>query len=155
MSNAIDQRLEELGITVPQAAAPAANYIPFRISGNMLYISGQLPFVDGKLPTTGIVGDTVSSDDAYSLARQCGVNLISVMKLALDNDLTRVKAIVKLGGFVASTPDFTGQPGVINGCSDLMVEVFGDVGRHARSAVACPSLPLGTPVEIDAVVEIA
>ena len=85
MSNAIEQRLEELGIDVPQAAAPAANYIPFRISGNMLYISGQLPFVDGKLPTTGIVGDSVSSDDAYSLARQCGVNLISVMKLALNN----------------------------------------------------------------------
>ena len=155
MSNAIEQRLEELGIDVPQAAAPAANYIPFRISGNMLYISGQLLFVDGKLPTTGIVGDSVSSDDAYSLARQCGVNLISVMKLALNKDLTRVKAIVKLGGFVASTPISPVSRASSTDVLTLMVEVFGDVGRHARSAVACPSLPLGTPVEIDAIVEIA
>lgn len=154
MSDKIANRLHELGIKLPSAAAPAANYIPYKISEKTLYISGQLPLVGGKLPTTGIVGDTVSPEQAYDLARQCGINLISVMHLALEGDLDRVRAILKLGGFVASTPGFIGQPAVINGCSDLMVEVFGEAGRHARSAVASPSLPLGTPVEIDAIVAI-
>ena len=150
----VNQRISDLGLVIPDAPAPAANYLSYTISGNTLYISGNLPFVDGKLPQTGKVGAEVTPEEANALARLCGINLISQMKAALDGDLNRVSRILKLGGFVASDPSFTGQPGVINGCSDLMVEVFGEAGRHARSAVASPVLPLDTPVEIDAIVEI-
>ena len=150
----VNQRISDLGLVIPDAPAPAANYVSYTISGNTLYISGNLPFVDGKLPQTGKVGAEVTPEEANALARLCGINLISQMKAALDGDLNRVSRILKLGGFVASDPSFTGQPGVINGCSDLMVEVFGEAGRHARSAVASPILPLDTPVEIDAIVEI-
>jgi enamine deaminase RidA (YjgF/YER057c/UK114 family) len=149
----VESRLAELGITLPAAAAPAANYVPFVRSGNQLYLSGQLPFQDGKLLHLGHLGDKVTLDEGYQAARLCAINLIAQIKAAIG-DLDRVGRIVRLGGFVASTAAFTDQPKVVNGASDLMVEVFGDAGRHARSAVGAPSLPLGVCVEVDAVVDL-
>ena len=149
----LESRLAELGIVLPVAAPPAANYVPFVISGILLYVSGQLPFKDGKLAYSGRLGEALAVDDGYQAARLCGINLIAQMKAA-TGDLDRVARIVRLGGFVNSAAAFTDQPKVINGASDLMVEVFGPAGRHARSAVGCPSLPLGVSVEIDAVVEL-
>ena len=151
----VEDRLKALGLEIPQAMAPVANYVPFVISGNLLSISGQIPMKDGKLAYTGIVGDTVSLEDAADAARVCAINLIAQMKSALGGDLERVVRIVKLGGFVASTPSYTDHPKVINGASDLMVDVFADKGRHSRSAVGVSSLPLGVPVEVDALVEIS
>jgi enamine deaminase RidA (YjgF/YER057c/UK114 family) len=148
-----ESRLAELGIVLPVAAPPAANYVPFVISGALLHISGQLPFKDGKLACSGRLGEALSVEDGYQAARLCGINLIAQMKAAVG-DLDRVQRIVRLGGFVNSTAAFTDQPKVVNGASDLMVEVFGPAGRHARSAVGCPSLPLGVSVEVDAVVEV-
>ncbi|MTJ79763.1 MAG: RidA family protein [Telmatospirillum sp.] len=150
----IEARLAELGIALPVAAAPAANYVSYVISGNQLVLSGQLPAKDGKLACLGRLGDGVSVEDGYQGARLCGINLIAQMKAALG-DLDRVKRVVRLGGFVNCAPGFTDQPKVVNGASDLMVEVFGDAGRHARSAVGAPALPLGVAVEVDAIVEIA
>jgi len=150
----IEARLAELGLTLPAAAAPAANYVPFVRSGATLYLSGQLPSKDGKLAHLGRLGEDVTIEDGYQAARLCGINLIAQIKAA-TGDLDRVRRIVRLGGFVNSTGQFTDQPKVVNGASDLMVEVFGDAGRHARSAVACPSLPFGVAVEVDAVVELA
>ncbi len=150
MSN-IDARLKELGITLPEPAAPVASYRPAVIAGGMLYVSGQLPFVDGAI-VTGKLGANVSLEQGVEAARACGIMLIAQIKAALDGDLDRVEQIVKLGGFVASTPDFTDQPKVVNGASDLMEQVFGEAGRHARSAVATPVLPLDAAVEVDAVV---
>lgn len=149
----IDDRLAQLGITLPVAAAPAANYVPYVISGRQLVLSGQLPFENGKLHHLGRLGEQFDIDAGYQAARLCGINLIAQIKAALG-DLDRVTRIIRLGGFVNSTADFIDQPKVINGASDLMVEVFGDAGRHARSAVAAPSLPLGVAVEVDAIVEI-
>ena len=117
-------------------------------------MSGQVPFVDGKLTKTGHIGDNATLEDGYEQARICAINLIAQVKVACGGDLDRVRRVVKLGGFVSSTPDFTGQPGVINGASDLMVEVFGDAGRHARFAVGTNVLPLGCLVEVDGVFEI-
>ena len=147
----IDEKLSELGITLPQPAAPVASYRPAVIANGMLYVSGQLPFVDGKI-VTGKLGADVSLEQGVAAARACGIMLIAQIKAALDGDLDRVAQIVKLGGFVASTPDFTDQPKVVNGASDLMEQVFGEAGRHARSAVATPVLPLDAAVEVDAVV---
>ena len=154
MTGNYEKRLSELGIELPKVLVPVANYVPYAISGSLVYISGQLPLRDGKLMFKGKVGDTVSIDNAATAARQSAVNIISLVKLACDGDLDRMKRVVRLGGFVAAGSDFTDHPKVINGASDLMVEVFGDAGRHARAAVGCPSLPLDAPVEVDAIIEI-
>jgi len=149
MSTSADGNLNRLGITLPDAPAPAANYVPYVIAGNMVFISGQLPLVDGKLSVTGHVGKDVSTDEAAQQARLCAINLLAQLKAACEGDLSRVKQVVKLGGFVACTDDFTAQPEVVNGASDLMVEVFGDAGRHARFAVGSNTLPRGTCVEVE------
>ena len=145
----IEARLEELGITLPEAAAPVASYQSLVVSGQTAYISGQLPFLDGKL-VTGKLGADVSLEQGQAAARACGLMIMAQLRAA--GLLERVAQVVKLGGFVASTPDFTDQPKVVNGTSDLMFEVFGDAGRHARSAVGVPVLPLDAAVEVDAIV---
>jgi len=150
----VEQRLKELGVELPQPVAPVANYVPFVRSGNLVTISGQISIAaDGGIK--GTVGVDVDLETAQKAARLCGVNLLAQMKAACDGDLDRVVRVVKLGGFVQAGPDFIDIPKVINGCSDLMVEVLGDAGRHARSAVGVYKLPLGFAVEVDAVVEIA
>jgi enamine deaminase RidA (YjgF/YER057c/UK114 family) len=146
----IEAKLAELGLTLPVAAAPVASYVPAVEAGGMLYISGQLPFLDGVL-MTGKVGDAHTIENGQAAARACGLMLMAQMKKALGS-LDRVERIVKLGVFVSSTADFTDQPKVANGASDLMEAVFGDAGKHARAAVSVPSLPLDAMVEIDAVV---
>ena len=148
----IEDKLSELGLTLPEAAAPVASYVPAVEAGGMLYISGQLPFIDGAL-MTGKVGDTRSEEEGAQAAKACALMLMAQMKKALGS-LDRVERIVKLGVFVASTADYTGQPKVANGASDVMEAVFGEAGKHARSAVAVPVLPLDATVEIDAVVAI-
>jgi len=150
----VDQRLADLGIVLPQPVAPVANYVPFVRSGNLVHIAGQVSRAEGA-DVTGVVGVDLDLDQAMAAARICGLNLIAQMKAACDGDLGRVKRVVKLGGFVQAGPDFYDIPKVVNGCSDLMVEVFGDIGRHARSAVGVYRLPLNFAVEVDAVVEIA
>ena len=152
MTDRIDRKLEELGLTLPQAAAPVASYVPTVLANGMLHISGQLPFKDGQL-VTGRVGDGVSLDDAQDAAKLCALMLVAQMKAALGT-LARVERIVKLGVFVNSTGDFTDQPKVANGASDLMVALFGDAGKHARAAVGVAALPLGAAVEVDAIVEV-
>jgi enamine deaminase RidA (YjgF/YER057c/UK114 family) len=153
MTDRIDRKLEELGLTLPQAAAPVASYVPTVLANGMLHISGQLPFKDGQL-VTGRVGDGVSLEGAQDAAKLCALMLVAQMKAALGT-LARVERIVKLGVFVNSTGDFTDQPKVANGASDLMVALFGDAGKHARSAVGVPVLPLGAAVEIDAIVQVS
>lgn len=147
------QRLSEAGIILPEPRAPVANYVPFVRSGNMLFISGQVSVGPNGL-VTGRLGENMSLEDGVAAARLCGVNLLAQM-LAATGDLEKVVRVVKLGGFVNAAPSFVDIPKVINGCSDLMVLAFGDAGRHARSAVACPVLPMGSAVEVDAVVEVA
>ncbi len=148
----IEARLNELGITLPQAAAPVASYQPVVVHGAMAYVSGQLPFMDGEL-LKGRLGETVSLDDGMVAARACGLMILAQLKAA--GLLERVERVVKLGAFVSSTTEFTDQPKVANGASDLMFEVFGEAGRHARAAVGVPVLPLGAAVEVDAVVAIS
>lgn len=155
MSDAIHSRLKELGITLPQAAAPAANYVPYVISGNMLYLSGQLPIEDGKLAITGHLGRNVDVAAGQRAAELCAINILAQANAALGGDLGRIRRIVKLNGFVASTPEFVEQHLVINGASNLLANVLGDAGKHARAAVGMASLPLNAAVEIDAVMEIA
>lgn len=147
-----EQRLRDAGLTLPEAAAPVASYQPTVEAGGMLYISGQLPFVDGKL-VTGKLGDSVSIEDGHKAAEACALMLAAQIKRALGS-LDRVERVVKLGAFVASTPDFTDQPKVANGASDMMAKIFGDAGLHARSAVGVSVLPLNAAVEVDAVVQI-
>lgn len=149
----IEARLAELGIDLPKPAAAVANYVPFVRSGNLVHISGQLSN-DAKGGIKGTVGDDVDLETAMAGARLCAINLITQMKAACDGDLERVARVVKLGGFVQAAGDFTDIPKVINGCSDVMVDVFGDAGRHARSAVGVYRLPLGFAVEVDAVIEV-
>ncbi|MBL6771784.1 MAG: RidA family protein [Alphaproteobacteria bacterium] len=153
MAGTIDARLRDLGITLPDAPAPVANYVPAVRTGNLLFISGQVAMVNGK-PEASRLGETMEVEAGAEAARASGLSIIAQLAKALDGDLDRVVRIVKLVGFVNCTPDFVDQPRVINGASDLMVEVFGDKGRHARSAVASPSLPLGVPVEVEAIVEV-
>jgi enamine deaminase RidA (YjgF/YER057c/UK114 family) len=150
----VEQRLADLGLTLPTPVAPIANYVPFVRSGALVHISGQVS-LDANGGITGIVGEDVDAERARAAAQLCGLNLIAQMKAACDGDLDRVKRVVKLGGFVQAGPDFFAIPEVINGCSDLMVAAFGDLGRHARSAVGVYRLPRNFAVEVDAVVEIA
>jgi enamine deaminase RidA (YjgF/YER057c/UK114 family) len=150
----IDKRLAELGIVLPTPAQPVATYVPWVKTGNLVYISGQGAMKDGKLQYSGKVGDTLSIEDAIASARLTAINVITHLRDACGGDLDRVKRIVKLLGLVNCTPTFGDHPKVINGASDLMVEVFGDKGRHARSAVGAPSLPFGLSVEVEAIVEI-
>ena len=154
VSEAIESRLKEKGITHPEAAAPAANYVPFTISGNMLYLSGQLPVENGKVAVTGLVGRDVDVAAAQRAAELCAINILAQAKAALAGDLGRIRRILKLNGFVASMPDFTEQHLVINGASNLIAEVLGEPGRHARAAVGMAALPLNASVEIDAIIEI-
>jgi enamine deaminase RidA (YjgF/YER057c/UK114 family) len=155
MAGEVDARLAELGIEVPEAAAPVANYVGYVQSGNMVFVSGQVPLVDGAFKFQGKVGAEFSVEDGQEAARICAINIVAQLKAACGGDLDRVQRIVKLGGFVNSTPEFTDQPKVINGASDLMVAVFGDKGKHTRAAVSAGSLPLGVAVEIDAIAEIS
>lgn len=148
----IEARLAELGLSLPAVAAPVAAYVPAVISGNHVYTSGQLPFIDGKLPASGKVGGQVSAEDAKSLAATSAINALAALKSVIGN-LDRVTRIVKVVGFVASDPSFTGQPGVINGASELLGEVFGEAGIHARSAVGVSVLPLDSPVEVELIAE--
>lgn len=152
--SAIEARLAELGISLPQPVAPVANYVPFVRTGNQVFLSGQVSIGPDGL-VSGTLGDDMDLEAGQAAARLCGINLIAQMKAACEGDLERVKRVVRLGGFVAAAPAFIDIPKVVNGCSDLMVDVFGDKGRHARSAVSCPVLPLGAAVEVDAVFEIA
>lgn len=155
MAGKIEKRLQELGIELPAAPAPVASYVPFVVAGNLVFISGQVPLVNGEIKHVGRVGAGLSLEDGQAAARAVGLNLIAQIKQACGGDLDRVVRVVKLGGFVNCTPDFTDLPKVINGASDLMSEVFGEKGAHARFAVGAPSLPLGASVEIEAVFEIA
>lgn len=148
-----DERLASLGLTVPEVAKPVAAYIPALRSGNHVFTSGQLPMRDGQLITTGKVGGEVTAEEAVACAQQCALNAIAAVKAEIG-DLALVKRIVKVVAFVASTPDFTGQPGVANGASELFGEVFAEAGKHARSAVGVPVLPLDSPVEVEIVVEL-
>lgn len=154
MAGRIDARLQELGIELPKAASPAANYVPYVISGDLVFVAGQVPFWNGELTSIGRLGDGFEVEDGQKAARTCALNIIAQVKAACGGDLDRVKRIVKLGCFVNATPDFNKHPVVANGASDLMVEIFGDAGKHARFAVGSNTLPLGVAVEIDAVVEI-
>jgi enamine deaminase RidA (YjgF/YER057c/UK114 family) len=155
MPGTIENKLASLGITLPSPAAPVANYVPFVRSGNLLTISGQLCFgADGKLVVTGRLGDGVSIEDGQKAARACAVNLLAQIKAGIG-DLDRVVRIVRLGGFINSAAGFADGPKVMNGASDLMVEVFGDKGRHARSTVGVSALPANAAVEVEGTVEVA
>ena len=147
----VEERLAAAGITLPQAAAPVASYRPWMFSGNLLFVSGQLPLQDGKLLATGRLGENVSLEEGRACAKLCAINCIAQAKAALNGDLERVELVVKLTGFVAATADFTEHPQVINGASELMALAFGESGQHARAAVGCSSLPLGAPVEVEAI----
>jgi enamine deaminase RidA (YjgF/YER057c/UK114 family) len=148
-----EERLAELGLTVPEVAKPVAAYVPAVRTGSYIFTSGQLPMRDGQLIATGKVGGEVTAEEAVDCARQCALNAIAAVRAEIG-DLSSIKRIVKVVAFVASTPDFTGQPGVANGASELFGEVFGDAGQHARSAVGVPVLPLDAPVEVELLVEV-
>jgi len=155
MATEIETRLSAMGITLPQAAAPAANYVPTVQTGNLLFVSGQVPFgPDGKIQFVGKVGDDMDTDTGKDAARLCAINILAQAKAALG-DIDRITRCVKLTGFVNSTPDFTGHPTVINGASDLIAEALGEKGSHARAAVGMASLPLGVAVEVEAIFEVA
>lgn len=155
MSGAIDKKLSDLGISLPTPAAPVANYVAFVRSGNLLTVSGQLCFgPDGKLTATGQLGGSVSMEDGQRAARACAINLIAQVKAAVG-DLDKVVRVVRLGGFINSAPGYTDGPKVMNGASDLMVEVFGDKGRHARSTVGVSALPANAAVEVEGTFEVA
>ncbi len=150
-----EARLAALGIDLPAAVSPAANYIPARKSGNLIYIAGQVPSANGKDQFVGKVGKDLSIEDAQKAARLCAINILTQLRAAMGGSLDGVTGCVRLGGFVNSAPEFGDHPKVINGASDLMVEVFGEAGRHARAAVGCNSLPRNVAVEVDAIFEIA
>jgi len=154
MGDTIEKRLSELGVTLPAAAAPAANYVPFVISGNLLFTAGQLPLKDGRLQVTGLLGRDADTAAGREAAKYCAINILAQAKAALG-DLDKIGRLVKITVFVASAPDFTEQHLVANGASDFLAEVLGDKGKHARSAVGTASLPLNAAVEIEAVIEIA
>jgi enamine deaminase RidA (YjgF/YER057c/UK114 family) len=149
----VEERLKAAGVVLPQPVAPVANYVPFVRAGDIVHISGQIS-IDAGGGIRGVVGEDVDLETAQKAARLCGVNLLAQMKAAADGDLDRIVRVVKLGGFVQAGPAFFDIPKVVNGCSDLMVEAFGDLGRHARSAVGVYRLPLNYAVEVDAVVQV-
>ena len=150
----IAEKLQDLGYELPSAAAPAANYVPYVISGNQVFIAGQIPFLNGEAMHQGRVGDDFTLEQGVEAARACALNILAQVNAAVDGDWNRIKRCVKLGGFVNCTPDFTDHPEVINGASNLIVEAMGESGRHARFAVGAPTLPRGVAVEIDAIFEI-
>jgi enamine deaminase RidA (YjgF/YER057c/UK114 family) len=149
-----EERLQELGVSLPAPAVPVAAYVPCVRTGNLVYVSGQVPSVDGKPTHLGHLGDDVDLEDGRAAARTCAVNVLAALKAELG-ELSRVRRVVKVTGFVASTPDFTDHPKVINAASELFGDVFGDAGRHARAAIGVVALPLGVPVEVEAIVEVA
>ena len=151
--SAVEDRLAEVGITIPDVVPPVASYLPATRSGNYIYTSGQLPFVAGELIAAGILGKDIDEETAAKCAEQCAVNAIAAAKSVIG-DLDKIVRVVKVVGFVASAPDFTKQPVVINGASDLFIKAFGDAGKHARSAVGVASLPLNTPVEVEVIFEV-
>jgi len=154
MAGKIEARLAELGIELPAAAAPVANYVPYTVSGDLVVVSGQLCAWNGELRFKGKLGAGVSIADGQEAARLCALNILAHLRNACGGDLDRVRRVLRLGGFVSCTPEFTDMPQVVNGASDLMVSVFGDAGRHARAAVGVSSLPGGVAVEVEAIVEI-
>jgi enamine deaminase RidA (YjgF/YER057c/UK114 family) len=154
MAGRIEARLKELGIELPQTAAPVANYVPFTISGAIVVVSGQICVWNGERRFVGKLGAGIPLADGQQAARLCALNILAHLQVACSGDLDRVRRILRLGGFVNCTPDFTEMPQVVNGASDLMVEVFGDRGRHARAAVGVSSLPGGVAVEVEAIAEI-
>ena len=149
---AVEERLAELGFTVPEVVPPVAAYVPAVTTGSYVFTSGQLPMREGTLLATGKLGGEVSPEDGYAAAQQCALNALAAVKAELGS-LDRIKRVVKVVVFVASTPDFTAQPGVANGASELLGQAFGEAGRHARSAVGVPALPLDAPVEVELIVE--
>ncbi|MEQ8664335.1 MAG: RidA family protein [Rhodospirillales bacterium] len=155
MTGKIDARLAELDVVLPTPAVPVASYVPFVRTGNLVIVSGQVTLDNGEVRFVGKLGDDFGVDEGYQAARLCAVNLLAQLRAACDGDLDRVTRVVRLGGFVNATPDFKDHPKVINGASDLMKEVFGDAGQHARAAVGCVSLPLGVAVEVEGMFEIA
>lgn len=154
-SNRIDSRLAQLGIELPPVPAPVANYVAYQVAGNMAYIAGQIPFLNGELMHPGKVPSQVSVEQAQAAARQCGINMLAALKGACEGDLDRVRQCVRVQGFVASDDDFTAQPTVVNGVSNLMVEVFGDAGKHTRLALGSNTLPLDACVEVSGIFLIA
>jgi enamine deaminase RidA (YjgF/YER057c/UK114 family) len=150
----IASRLEELGITLPTPAKPVANYVAYTVSGNLVFISGQVPYGPDGLEYQGKIGADLTIEDGVAAARLCAINILAQLRAALDGDLERVVRCLKLGGFVNAVPDFADHPAVVNGASNLMVEVLGDRGRHARFAVGAGSLPLNVAVEVDAIFEV-
>lgn len=151
----VEARLAELGIVLPPAPAPVANYVPFVRTGNLLVVSGQLPMVDGKLGWSGKLGETVSIEDGQRAARQCLINLLAQVRAACGGDLGRLVRVIRLGGFIAAGPGFTQHAVVMNGASDAAGEILGEAGRHARSTVGVPSLPADAPVEVEGMFELA
>lgn len=154
MAGQIEARLQELGVTLPAAPAPAGSYVPYVVTGTLVFLAGQIPLVNGAMQHPGIVPAQVSVEQANAAARLCAINLVTQLRAACGGDLDRVVRCVKVGGFVACTPDFTDHPKVVNGASDFFGQVFGDKAKHARFAVGAPSLPLGASVEVEAIFEI-
>jgi enamine deaminase RidA (YjgF/YER057c/UK114 family) len=154
MSGTIEARLRELGIELPQPAAAVANYVPYAISGNLVFIAGQISVWNGERRFVGKLGGGIGIPDGQAAARLCALNILAQVRAACGGDLDRVRRVVRLGGFVNCTPEFTDMPAVVNGASDLMVELFGDKGRHARAAVGVSSLPFGVAVEVEGTFEI-
>lgn len=155
MAGRIDAKLAELGITLPPPMPPLANYVPFVITGNLVVVSGQVPAADGKITATGKLGAGVSPEAGKAAARQCLINVLGHLRVACGGDLDRVRRVVRLGGFIASNPDFTDQAQIMNGASDLAVAVFGEAGRHARTTIGVAALPANAAVEVEGIFEIA
>lgn len=155
MMNKYEQVIAELGLTIPEPAIPVANFIPYVITGKLVYISGQIPLQAGQASFIGKLGLDFTVEDGQEAARTCALQVLALIRHACDGDLSKVVRCVRLGGFINSTPEFTNQPQVMNGASDLIVSVFGEQGRHARAAVGVSSLPAGVAVEVDAIFEIA
>jgi enamine deaminase RidA (YjgF/YER057c/UK114 family) len=152
--SAIQKNLQDMGLSLPKVSAPAANYVPYVISGNTLFVSGQLPFLNGEKMHMGRLGDTFSVEQGQAAAQACALNILAQVDAAVGGDWSKVKRCVKLGAFVCGTPEFTDQPAVVNGASNLIAGAMGEAGKHARFAVGAPSLPFGVAVEVDAVFEI-
>jgi enamine deaminase RidA (YjgF/YER057c/UK114 family) len=154
MAGTIDAKLNDLGIALPTPMAPIANYMPFVVAGDLVFVSGQVPAVDGKIAITGKVGETLSIEQGQAAARQCFINVLVHLRAACGGDLDRVQQVVRLGGFIASPPGFTQHAQAMNGASDLAVAVFGEAGRHARTTIGVPSLPADAAVEVEGVFRI-